>query len=106
MCPSGRINATETSQARAKKIILRENNPNHFGEIMKCIRRGDLRSVLITAGMVVAFLGMAKEGRTAPVSSSATAMPTAENAYCGKGDVWTGAAEDGPARLPEGCVYT
>jgi hypothetical protein len=33
-------------------------------------------------------------------------MPTAENAYCAKGGIWTGATSDGPAELPQGCVYT
>lgn len=29
-----------------------------------------------------------------------------ENQYCLKGDVWTGAKADGPAELPQSCVYT
>ncbi len=76
---------------------------------MKCIRKG-FGAVLIAAGTMLAFLGMAKPARTAPLSaavtSSSSMMPTAENAYCAKGDIWTGATSDGPAHLPQGCMYT
>jgi hypothetical protein len=77
---------------------------------MKRIRDGALGAVLIAAGTMLAFLGMTKPARTAPVSADVTStsstMPTGENAYCAKGDIWTGAREDGPAQLPQGCVYT
>ena len=77
---------------------------------MKRIRTGELGVVLIASGMILAILAMPKPARTAPVSATATsssgAMPTGENAYCAKGDIWTGATSDGPAQLPEGCVYT
>lgn len=77
---------------------------------MKRIRTGELGAVLIASGMILSFLGMPKTARTAPVSatttSSSIATPKGENAYCAKGDIWTGATSDGPAQLPEGCVYT
>src|SRR5215813_1302516 len=37
---------------------------------------------------------------------TATAMAGSSNAYCGKGDVWLGGASDGPAQLPQHCIYT
>jgi hypothetical protein len=77
---------------------------------MKRIRKRDVRTVLIAAGTILAFLAMAKPARTAAVSAAATSssstMPTSENAYCAKGDNWTGGTSDGPAELPQGCVYT
>jgi hypothetical protein len=77
---------------------------------MKCIRKGAFGAVLIAAGTMLALLGMAKSARTAPLSagvtSSSSTVPTAENAYCAKGDIWTGATSDGPAHLPQGCIYT
>ena len=78
---------------------------------MKRIRKGALGAVLIAAGMILAFLSTAESARSAPVSAAATsspsiAMPTGENAFCAKGDIWTGATSDGPAELPRGCVYT
>ncbi len=36
----------------------------------------------------------------------ATAPPTGENAYCGKGNVAQFGAKDGPAELPKACYYT
>jgi hypothetical protein len=65
--------------------------------------------VLIAAGTMLAFLGTAKPARTAAASAAVTSSastPTGENAYCAKGDIWTGATADGPAKLPHGCVYT
>jgi hypothetical protein len=38
--------------------------------------------------------------------ASATAPPTGENAYCGKGDVPQFGDKDGPAELPKTCYYT
>ncbi len=77
---------------------------------MKRMRKGGQGAALILAGAIIAFLGMAKPARTATVSaaaaSSSSTMPTSENAYCAKGDIWTGASSDGPAELPQGCVYT
>ena len=77
---------------------------------MKRIGRGTLGAALIYAGMVLVLLGLTKPVQAAPasaaVSSSASTMPTGENAYCAKGDIWTGASSDGPAELPRGCVYT
>ena len=77
---------------------------------MKCIRKGAFGAVLIAAGTMLALLGMAKSARTAPLSaavtSSSSTIPTAENAYCAKGDIWTAATSDGPAHLPQGCIYT
>jgi hypothetical protein len=77
---------------------------------MKRIRKGALGTGLIAAGTILAFLGMAKPARTAAVSAtvttSSTTMPTSENAYCSTSDVWTGGTSDGPAQLPQGCVYT
>ena len=37
---------------------------------------------------------------------TASAMASNSNAYCGKGDVWLGGASDGPAQLPQRCIYT
>jgi len=37
---------------------------------------------------------------------TASAMAGNSNAYCGKGDVWLGGASDGPAQLPQHCIYT
>jgi len=77
---------------------------------MKRICKGDLGTVFIAAATMLAFLGMAKPVRAAAVStaaaSSSSTMPTSENAYCAKGDIWTGETSDGPADLPQGCVYT
>jgi hypothetical protein len=77
---------------------------------MKRIRKGDLGTVLIAAGTILAFLGMVKPARAAGATTAATSssstMPTSENAYCAKGDIWTGGASDGPADLPQGCLYT
>lgn len=77
---------------------------------MKRIRKGALGAVLIAGGTILAFLGMAKPARSAPLppaaTSSSSAVPTSENAYCAKGDIWTGGTSDGPAQLPQGCVYT
>ena len=41
-----------------------------------------------------------------PAIASATAPPTGENAYCGKGDVPRFGDKDGPADLPKSCYYT
>ena len=41
----------------------------------------------------------------APAEGKAV-VPLDENAYCAKGDIWTGAASDGSAHLPQACVYT
>jgi hypothetical protein len=38
--------------------------------------------------------------------AAASAPPTGENAYCGKGDVPNFGAKDGPAQLPTSCYYT
>ena len=38
--------------------------------------------------------------------AAATAPPTGENAYCGKGDVPQFGEKDGPAELPKTCYYT
>ncbi len=77
---------------------------------MKRIRRGATVAVLLAAGTIFAILGMARPARSAPafqaLSSSSTALPTSENAYCAKGDTWTAATYDGPAQLPRACVYT
>lgn len=77
---------------------------------MKRIRKGALGTVLIAAGTILSFLGMANPARTAAVfaaaTSSSSTLPTTENAYCAKGDIWTGGTSDGPAELPQGCVYT
>lgn len=77
---------------------------------MKRIRKGPLGTLLIATGTIVALLSMPKPARTAGVSaaatSSSTTMPTSENAYCSKGDIWIGGVSDGPAELPQGCVYT
>jgi hypothetical protein len=40
------------------------------------------------------------------LASTAVAQAPDENAYCAIGDKWTGAASDGPAALPENCIYT
>ena len=77
---------------------------------MKRIRKGVIVAMFFAAGTILALLGMAKPARTAPLSAaminSPSTMPTGENAYCAKGDIWTGATSDGPADLPHGCVYT
>jgi hypothetical protein len=77
---------------------------------MKRIRKGALGAVLVATGTILAFLGMPEPGRTAPASAdvtgSSSTLSTSENAYCAKGDIWTGATSDGPAQLPRGCVYT
>jgi hypothetical protein len=77
---------------------------------VKRIRKGALGAVLISAGTILAFLGMVSPARPASrstdVTSSSTTMTTSEDAYCAKGDIWTGATSDGPAHLPHGCVYT
>jgi hypothetical protein len=39
-------------------------------------------------------------------SVAANTPPTAENAYCGKGDVSKFEEKDGPAQLPKSCYYT
>src|SRR5215831_20119973 len=53
---------------------------------MKRIRKGALGAVLIAAGTIPAFLGMAKPARSASLSvvvtGSSSTMPTDENAYC------------------------
>ncbi len=38
--------------------------------------------------------------------AAASAPPTGENAYCGKGDVPKFEEKDGPAQLPKACYYT
>ena len=77
---------------------------------MKRICTGDLGAVLFVSVMILVFLSVPKSARTATVPATATSssslMPAGENAYCAKGDIWTGATSDGPAQLPEGCVYT
>lgn len=77
---------------------------------MKRIRKGALGVVLTAMGVGVGFLGMVSPAESAPLPSSAisssSTVSTNENAYCGKGDVWTGPTSDGPAQMPEGCVYT
>lgn len=77
---------------------------------MKRIRKGVSGLVLFAAGTFLGFLGLAEPARSAPqalaVTSSSTTVSTNENAYCAKGDVWTGPTSDGPAKMPEGCVYT
>jgi len=77
---------------------------------MKRIRKGATGAVSVAAATILVFLGMASPARTAPPSaagtSSSVTVPTAENAYCAKGDIWTGETSDGPALLPQGCVYT
>jgi hypothetical protein len=77
---------------------------------MKRIRKGVFGVVLIAVETMLAFLGMVNLAHTAPLStavtSSSSTMPTGENAYCANGDIWTGAASDGPAQLPRGCIYT
>ena len=74
------------------------------------ICKSALGAVFFAAGIILLFLGMAKPARSAPlpagVTSASTAVPTDENAYCAKGDIWTGGSSDGPAHLPQGCVYT
>jgi hypothetical protein len=77
--------------------ILENPNPTHFGETMRRIRKGALVAVLVAAGTIQAFLGMAKSARTPPVFAAASApnaIPTDENAYCAKGDIWTGATSE------------
>jgi hypothetical protein len=39
-------------------------------------------------------------------AASSAAVPTAENAYCGKGNVPGFGEKDGPAQLPTACYYT
>lgn len=77
---------------------------------MKRIRKGALGAVFFGAGTILAFLCTARPAQSAPVSTdattSATTMSVSENAYCAKGDIWTGGSSDGPAHLPHGCVYT
>src|SRR5215471_7980557 len=77
---------------------------------MKRIRKRALGVVFFSTGTMLAFLGMARPARTAPlptdVTSFSTTMSTGENAYCADGDVWAGASSDGSAHLPQGCVYT
>lgn len=74
---------------------------------MKRIREGALGAVLMAAGTVLVFLGTVKPAPlSAAAASSSSTLPTSENAYCAKGDIWTGATSDGPALLPQGCVYT
>ena len=41
-----------------------------------------------------------------PPAAGTAVVPVDENAYCAKGDTWTGAATDGPANLSGACVYT
>lgn len=53
------------------------------------------------AGLLV-FLTLACFSRM----SAASAPPTGENAYCGKGDVPQFGDKDGPAQLPKTCYYT
>src|SRR5215831_7550118 len=76
---------------------------------MKRIRKGALGAVLISAGTILAFLGVARPARTAPLSEDATSpsstMTTGENACYAKGDIWKGSSSDGPAHLPYGRVY-
>ena len=43
---------------------------------------------------------------TTPPAGGVSVVPVDENAYCAKGDIWTGPATDGPANLPRACVYT
>ena len=66
--------------------------------------------LLIAAATIIASLSIANLAQGAPLSagltSSTSTMPTSENAYCAKGDIWMGATSDGPAELPRGCVYT
>jgi len=52
------------------------------------------------SGLVFAFL------LASPCSAAAAAPPTAENAYCGKGDAPQFGSKDGPAELPKTCYYT
>lgn len=74
---------------------------------MTRIRKGALGAVLIAAGTLLVFFGMTNPSPAfAAVTGSSSTMPTGENAYCAKGDLWTGATSDGPAELPHGCVYT
>jgi hypothetical protein len=76
---------------------------------MTRIRKGATLAVFMAAATILVFLGMASPGRSAPMSeatSSSVTVPTTENAYCAKGDTWTGETSDGPALLPQGCVYT
>ena len=53
------------------------------------------------AGLISVFI-LASCGLLA----GATAPPTGENAYCGKGDVAKFGDKDGPAELPKACYYT
>lgn len=73
---------------------------------MNHIRKGALGAVLIAAGAILAFLSTAKPAPVFAATSSSSAMPTDENAYCAEGDIWRGATSDGAAELPHGCVYT
>ena len=77
---------------------------------MKRTRKSVRVVVLIAAATIIASLAIANAAHAAPPSAAATSststMPTAENAYCAKGDIWTDATADGPADLPRGCVYT
>ena len=40
------------------------------------------------------------------LASTAVAQAPGDNAYCAIGDQWTSGASDGPAALPENCIYT
>src|SRR6476661_2323314 len=75
---------------------------------MKRIRKGASGVVLFSVGTVLTL--MPGPARTAPASasdiSSSSTLSLKENAYCAKGAVWTGSKSDGPAQLPQGCIYT
>jgi hypothetical protein len=77
---------------------------------VKRIRNGASDALLIVAGTILAFLSMLNPARSAQLSAAVTGssptVPAIENAYCAKGDIWTGATSDGPAELPQRCVYT
>ena len=77
---------------------------------MKSIRKLAFGVVLTAAGIVIGFLGNSSSTSAfAQVSPSRSRVATGtwgENAYCAKGDEWIGPTSDGPAQLPEACVYT
>src|SRR5271169_4589980 len=69
---------------------------SHSVQVMENVLPGRIRFFYLISGLIV----------TSTLLAQASAPPTGENAYCGKGNVAQFGAKDGPAELPKACYYT